>query len=490
MSSSQLTQDPDRVPSFRGYNTHVVRWPTLRNSGRLAKYAQSSAAALEEERLQIEMRKREVEAQLDAANFAHKRLANFVPIRGADFQCPRCWSDHRTASNLQTTAKNRSSTENFRCGTRHFESSLRQGPGSGRALMRKSLIVILSLAAALSLGSTSGLAANISLAPLDGDPAHAIVVVEGRLESGDEIQFHTQVGRLTKAIVAFDSDGGNLLAGIAIGKTIRLKSLATAVLDEQRCLSACAIAWLGGTPRFMGRTAHVGFHAAYIEEAGRASESGVGNALVGSYLTQIGLSEIAVVYVTQAAPTELTLLTLPDAEKIGIEVLPLEETPATKIAPPVTSREASNEEITGRARLFVKEINSRFSRNAAEWLGPLYADEVNFNGKLISRGEVVTLHRRFAERWPERSYTIQDKSMNAACGERAGLAQSVPQLPVECIVTVTVEWAHRSLARNAATSGLGSITYVLRASENTFVIKGEQGTVIKGEHGIVLQRGK
>jgi hypothetical protein len=452
-------------------------------AGRLAKYAKSSAAALEEECLQIERRKREVEAQLDAANFAHKRLANFVPIRGADFQCPRCWIDHGTTSNLQTTAKNRSSTENFRCGTRHFESSLRQGPVSGRALMRKSLIVNMSLAAALSLGSTSGLAANISLAPLDGDPAHAIVVVEGRLESGDEIQFRTQVGRLTKAIVAFDSDGGNLLAGIAIGKTIRVKSLATAVLDEQRCLSACAIAWLGGLPRLMGRTARVGFHAAYNKEAGRASESGVGNALVGSYLNQIGLSEIAVVYITQAAPTELTLLTLPDAEKIGIEVLPFEETPATKPVPPVTSREASNEEISGRARLFVKEINSRFSRtNVAEWLGPLYADEVNFNGKLISRGEVVTLHRRFAERWPERSYIVQDKSMNAACGERAGLAQSVPQLPVECIVTVTVEWAHRSLAHNAATSGLGSITYVLRASGNTFVIKGEQGTV--------LQRGK
>jgi hypothetical protein len=143
------------------------------------------------------------------------------------------------------------------------------------------VIVILSLAAALSLGSTSCLAANISLAPLDGDPAHAIVVVEGRLESGDEIQFRTQVGGLTKAIVSFDSDGGNLLAGIAIGKTIKLKSFATAVLDEQRCLSACAIAWLGGLPRFMGRTAHVGFHAAYIEKAGRASESGVGNALVG-----------------------------------------------------------------------------------------------------------------------------------------------------------------------------------------------------------------
>jgi hypothetical protein len=94
--------------------------------------------------------------------------------------------------------------------------------GNVEALMRKLLIVILSLAAVLSLGSTSVLAANISLAPLDNNPAHAMVVVEGDLVSGDDIKFGTQVGRLTKALVAFDGAGGNLLAGIAIGKTIRL----------------------------------------------------------------------------------------------------------------------------------------------------------------------------------------------------------------------------------------------------------------------------
>ena len=201
---------------------------------------------------------------------------------------------------------------------------------------------VLNLAAVLCLCSTPGLAANISLSPLDNDPAHAVVAVEGVLVRGDHIKFRTQVGRLTKAVVAFSSDGGNLFAAIEIGKTIRLKSFATAVLDGQRCASACALAWLGGLPRFMGHTGHVGFHAAYIEKEGRPSESGVGNALVGSYLTQIGLSETAVVYITQAAPTELTLLTWRDAEKIGIEVLPFEQpTPDTKTAPRVTPRETT-----------------------------------------------------------------------------------------------------------------------------------------------------
>jgi hypothetical protein len=202
-------------------------------------------------------------------------------------------------------------------------------------LTRPNFESVFKLTVVLCLWSTSGLAANISLSSVDDDPAHALVAVEGGFEAGDHIKFRTQVGRLTNALVVFNSGGGNLLAGIEIGKTIRLKSFATAVLNGWGCASACAFAWLGGSPRFMERGAQIGFHAAYIESEGRPSESGVGNALVGSYLTQIGLSESAVVYITQAAPTKMTWLTFADAKRIGIEVVPWEfEKDATKPTPP------------------------------------------------------------------------------------------------------------------------------------------------------------
>jgi hypothetical protein len=190
----------------------------------------------------------------------------------------------------------------------------------------------------------------------------------------------------------------------------------------------------------------VNSHAAYIEKAGRASESGVGNALVGSYLTQIGLSENAVVYITQAAPTEMTWLNLREAKQIGIEVLPFEEqTPATKPAPPVTSREASNQEISSRARLFVKE--SIHDCHASMPLSGLVSctQTKSFptaNCVLVVRLLLNTVFN--TEQWPERSYSIQDKSMNAVCGESGpGPAQPVPQVPVECIVTGTMEWKGR-----------------------------------------------
>ena len=194
--------------------------------------------------------------------------------------------------------------------------------------MRLKFKSILHLAAVLSLWSTSALAAKISLVPWGSEPAYAIVTVEGDLELDDDIRFQAQVGRLKWARVRFNSDGGNPLAGIAIGKIIRLKSFETVVLNGQRCASACAIAWLGGLHRFMEDGARIGFHAAYVQKAGQPTESGVGNALLGSYLAQLGLPESAVIYITQAGPTDITWLTLHEAWQIGIEVRRFTQPPA------------------------------------------------------------------------------------------------------------------------------------------------------------------
>jgi DNA-directed RNA polymerase subunit M/transcription elongation factor TFIIS len=92
---------------------------------RLAQYAQSNATALQQELVLIETRKRELEEQLETVSRVHERLLRFVAIRGTDFQCPRCWIDHETRSNLQPTGKGTSNTDYFRCGTCGYEFPLR-----------------------------------------------------------------------------------------------------------------------------------------------------------------------------------------------------------------------------------------------------------------------------------------------------------------------------------------------------------------------------
>jgi hypothetical protein len=179
-------------------------------------------------------------------------------------------------------------------------------------------------------------AATITVEPASGNTP-AVVGVQGILRSEDIEEFRLKIRNLSTALVAFESDGGHLLAGIRIGEMIRLRGLATLVPPGARCASACAIAWLGGVQRFMGDPALIGFHAAYHEGATGIAESGMGNAVLGAYLNSLGLSEGAIAYITMAAPNEMTWLTLQEAAKHGIEVRSLQANAATSV-PPTTKR--------------------------------------------------------------------------------------------------------------------------------------------------------
>jgi hypothetical protein len=148
-----------------------------------------------------------------------------------------------------------------------------------------------------------------------------LILVEDEFELGDEQKFAKAAEKLSEAIVLMASPGGNLNAGIEIGKAIRRKGYSTAVPKGFSCASACAIAWLGGRVRMMGEGSTVGFHAAYRETGRRTPVAdSVGNALVGAYLNELGLSATAIAYITEPDPTDIRWLTFSDAAKIGITV--------------------------------------------------------------------------------------------------------------------------------------------------------------------------
>lgn len=185
--------------------------------------------------------------------------------------------------------------------------------------------------------STFCRAATIQVTPID-NAEQALVTVAGPFEFADIEQFRTKTSMLSKAVVMFGSPGGNLLAGIEIGTQIRLKGFASLVPEGSSCASACALAWLGGTKRFMGPDAHVGFHAAFVVIDGVSKETSVGNARVGAYLNRIGLPDRAVDYITSAAPNNMSWLTLTDASNLGIDVELFQPnpTPVPTTSPPIT----------------------------------------------------------------------------------------------------------------------------------------------------------
>ena len=159
--------------------------------------------------------------------------------------------------------------------------------------MRHVFVIVVSL-----LFPFAAEAANIEVKQVDG--AAPLVMIDGDLELGDIEVFRGKVSTLSKATVAFRSDGGSLLAGIRIGMLIRVKNFTTIVPDAAQCASACAVAWLAVPTAFWGGL-EGRISRRLREKAGATTESGPGNAVLGAYLDQIGLPEDAIVHITQAA---------------------------------------------------------------------------------------------------------------------------------------------------------------------------------------------
>ena len=150
------------------------------------------------------------------------------------------------------------------------------------------------------------------------------VFVSGELFNGDEERFAKLTFELENAIVIFNSPGGDVDAGLAIGREIRRRGFATLVPAKYECASACAIAWLGGKLRYMSPKGAIGFHAAYYLVGEDMQERAAPNALVGAYLGQLGLEERAIVFMTSAPPDSMNWLTFNLAENIGLDMLPWE----------------------------------------------------------------------------------------------------------------------------------------------------------------------
>ncbi len=187
-----------------------------------------------------------------------------------------------------------------------------------------------------------------------------LITLQGEFEYSDIEQFQTKTSTTSKAIVMLGSNGGNLAAGIQIGTAIRLKGFSTYVPDGVDCASACALAWLGGAKRLMGKTARIGFHAASVDKDGVREQTSIGNALIGAYLNRIGLSDNAIVYITQPSPDEIRWLTKADAEKIGIEVelfSPTEGQTSGLARPPVLDAE-EEKRAASLARNFLTQVGA------------------------------------------------------------------------------------------------------------------------------------
>jgi hypothetical protein len=345
--------------------------------------------------------------------------------------------------------------------------------------------------AILSLAISASNAATIAVVPTD-DVDFSLIAIQGELLFDDFKEFQNKAALLSKAGVIFQSPGGNVLAALQIGRFIRLHNFATLVPDNMTCASACALAWLGGTHRFMGAMARIGFHAAF-DKSGR--ETGMGNALVGAYLNEIGLPYSAVIYITKAAPASMTWMTPGDAKQVGIDVAVFRPSPKTSAparrdpipldpstteqgrAAPVptspTTRRTTAFDLQRRSREFVIAWYQKVSRaRGGAVLASFYNDPVRYYDKLLSREQAMAQIETFLTRWPIRDYEPIEETMSVNCSEDSFV----------CVVKGAIQFDARSRERDRHSWGRATFEYWLRFPSQ------DQPPKIVVETGKVLER--
>jgi PAN domain/Clp protease len=196
--------------------------------------------------------------------------------------------------------------------------------------MFKILVSVLALVWAVTIAS----AADVEVVEgQNGLPP--IIVVKGQIFAGDQEKFDRIALQVEYADVFLFSQGGDVAAGLAIAKAIKLRSYQTWVMPNTICVSICSVIWLSGKKRFAYPTSLIGFHAAY--NASDGSESGAATSEVGIHLFQLGLSPSAIRWLMSAGRDELRWLTPELALVFGIEVNYLTpkpaETPQTSLLP-------------------------------------------------------------------------------------------------------------------------------------------------------------
>jgi hypothetical protein len=243
------------------------------------------------------------------------------------------------------------------------------------------------------VGSRPANALNVTV---ETTPAGShFLLLSGRFESSDDV---LEVERLVRTrqlgAVSFDSHGGNIYTAMEVGRLIRRMGLRTAQLRIGDCISACALAFLGGVKRY-AEPGSIGVHRSSfapdaslsVEEAVAAVQQGTADVL--TYIVEMGadpsllalslsydssdvrylsgneMAELGVT--TEPPPPQSTVATNPpaaDAPASGQDASAGDGAPSEMEAPGLTFFRAVKEELPQEFKVLVREVLAAGEDNA------------------------------------------------------------------------------------------------------------------------------
>jgi hypothetical protein len=109
--------------------------------------------------------------------------------------------------------------------------------------------------------------AELSYHLIDLEDNRKAILISGEFENENDFSYFIELVADHKVdFITFESQGGNIVAAIKLGRIIRLLQLDTVQLKRLYCASACALAFLGGVQR-VAESGSIGFHQSSFENS-------------------------------------------------------------------------------------------------------------------------------------------------------------------------------------------------------------------------------
>ncbi|MFF0919196.1 hypothetical protein ACFYE8_05770 [Rhizobium leguminosarum] len=366
----------------------------------------------------------------------------------------------------------------------------------GGRRMRKSLSFISMLLAFVALAQEGH--AAISYQRLDGAPGKRGLAIKGVFEISDDLKtLVDEYEQFQPDYITFDSPGGNVIVAIEFGRTIRALNARTIQIRAAECASACAFAFAGGVQRF-AEPGSIGVHRVSLSDdvamdnkTAVSSVQSLTGEIIG-YLTDMGVSPNLlqlslsidsddIRYLTSAEMREWNINTPENMPPPPASAPPppdaapqLSATPAVMPSDPSASEEATASapgDLTTEAIDFANRYNDEWSKDSAsalDFMKSVYADQVSFFGTLVDKDVILKDKAAFAQRWPERIYSVKPGSVTASCAGK-------------CEMSGIVEWFARNRDTGKTSAGMAEFSFVWNTA--SLQIESETGKVLATDKG-------
>jgi hypothetical protein len=177
------------------------------------------------------------------------------------------------------------------------------------------------LAALLSSGTDAA-----ELKKVDSKDKKTRIDLIGEIVEGDADKLKAMVKEANDAqrvvvTIRLNSIGGNLLEGVKISDVVKFGRMATAVLSNSTCASACFIIFAAGQERYAHYAARVGVHGASNQEGQETTQSGAATVTMGRLVSSLGVPPGVIGKMVVTPPSEMVWLSVDDLRSMNVTML-------------------------------------------------------------------------------------------------------------------------------------------------------------------------